>query len=116
MVINRCTSNDKFEKSPSKKPKVSKKEIHEEDPNAIQAVNPSEPTKIKIWNKLIDKHNTHPINKYMNKVNTFCNLSLLKAFNFRSGNKVVISFEINKINNLAKELKIEIPKGMSNQD
>jgi|TARA_B110000285_G_scaffold231157_1_gene299183 hypothetical protein len=86
------------------------------DPSVCQAVRPGEPTTITLLNPPLTHHDEHPINKYLKQVNTFCNLSLVRAAAFRMGNNKCPHFDTQKIQNLGKELKIEIPKNLSAQD
>lgn len=70
--------------SPTRKKFVSKavtqcKEICE----TYNSVRPGEPTTISIPNVPLKKHDNHPFNKFVRNANIFCQLTMIKAANFR---------------------------------
>lgn len=118
LTVVRSASMEKLEKHKKRLQAKTKQLGAQElgDPSVCQAVRPGEPTTITLRNPPLTQHDEHPINKYLRQVNTFCNLSLVRAAAFRMGNNKCPHFDTQKIQNLGKELKIEIPKNLSAQD
>ena len=89
--------------------------------NQYTAVRPSEPTLIKIINNTRNIHENHPLNKYLRSINMFSQLTMVRAANFKAGGtaapqRASAYFDNQTIYNMAKALKVEIPKNMGFQE
>lgn len=54
----------------------------------VTNVNPLQPPLIKILNPVTNIHDAHPINTLLKQINLFCQLTMVRASNFKVGSSV----------------------------